>query len=86
MLEKEQINVHVAIGTTLNLDEEKYLWSFFSIPVNSFYNWLLLRSAFAGVAAYPQAEQTAIASCLSSQSSLPVKANLSFAKSSSSNP
>ena len=52
MLEKEQINVHVAIGTTLNLDEEKYLWSFFSIPVHSFYNWLLLRSAFAGVAAY----------------------------------
>ena len=35
---------------------------------------------------YPQAEQTAIASSLSSQSSLPVKANLSLAKSSSSNP
>jgi len=85
VLEKEQIYVHVVIGTTLNLDEKDF-WLFFSIPANSFYNWLLLRSAFAGVAAYPQAEQTAIASSLSSQSSLPVKANLSFAKSSSSNP
>jgi len=85
VLEKEQIYVHVVIETTLNLDEKDF-WLFFSIPANSFYNWLLLRSAFAGVAAYPQAEQTAIASSLSSQSSFPVKANLSLAKSSSSNP
>ena len=51
MLEKEQIYVRVVIETTLNIDEKDF-WSFFSIPVNSFYNWLLLRSAFAGVAAY----------------------------------